>query len=145
VSALDPGPEIDRVQWSPFLGWLRRSSVRALVVHERGLRVERGNGTTFAPWSEVRSVIAGTADMVLKATGEVRQSLATFELDLGGERIKMPRALALAAGQRIADAIVARAGLEWFQGEIGGRKTMPLAVPPAQAANLRASFAALRK
>jgi len=134
---MQPGQQIDRAELSPFLGWLFKSKVRALAVHQHGLVVVTGAGTTFVPWANVQSVLAGTAHRTSSTSSSV-PGQAFFEVAYdGGNRVKMPAAAARLSGQRIADLIVKHANLEWLA---LGHQLPPMAVRPDMAANLRASF-----
>ena len=139
----EPGAQIDRVELKPLFGWLLRSRVRVLALHEHGLVIERGNATTFASWNAVQFLVSGIWDRVSQETGTVEASVSSFHFTLvNGETIKLPAALALAHGARLAAVIVEKAGLEWVHfgsQQIAGMPMLPMAVTPAFAANLRLS------
>lgn len=100
---------------SPLFGWLFRSQVRALAVHEHGLVVERGNATDVVPWSEVGQVMAGERVLRSKATGETSEGIHYFLVVVRGEVIEMPSRIARRAGQRIAARIAEQAQLQWME------------------------------
>ncbi|MCB9679823.1 MAG: hypothetical protein H6737_32250 [Alphaproteobacteria bacterium] len=111
---MEPGPEIDRVEFSPWFGWLFRAQVRALTVHEHGLVMVRGTGTEFVPWSDVGQVMAGERGLRSRSTGEASDVFHYFILVVRGEVIEMPSQIARQAGQRIAMHIAERAQLQWM-------------------------------
>jgi hypothetical protein len=116
--------------------------VRSIAAHEQGLVIERGTGRTFIAWAKVRSLTAGTAEVISPPTGKTSLASSFFELHCEGEPpIKLsPRAAARCAS--LTSAIVERANLEWFQPEFRGRRLPPMAVRPEVAANLRSSLQA---
>ncbi len=111
---MEPGPENDRVEFSPWFGWLFRSQVRALAVHEHGLVVERARGTDVVAWSDVDQVMAGERGLRSSSTGETSEGTHYFIVVVRGEMIEMPSRVARLAGQRIAAQIAERAQLQWM-------------------------------
>jgi hypothetical protein len=131
---LKPSVEICRLELATSLGslgCLLRFKPRALVAYENGLVVEKGNGSTFIAWSEIQSVIAGTADVVRSAEPtSIIRSHSYFRLHYGADRLIKISPGDKLSSERIVQVIVERAGLEWFQGEAHGRPLPPMAVKP---------------
>ena len=142
---MEPGQQIERVKFSTFMGWVFRSKVRSLAVHENGLVLERGTGLTFIQWNEIQSIIVGAAELVSKTVGEggtPTHSHSFFELQYAGsQRVKLSASAAAALSRTsVTDRVVDKANLEWVQPEVSGRQLPPMAVKPEVAADLRASF-----
>ncbi len=135
---------LERVALSPLFGWLFKSRVRAIVVHEHGLVVQRGSGGTFVEWTRIERILSGGlepptksgTDLEVEDLTEIERATDDFyELEIvGGDRIRLDGG----GARRIAHTIADRAGLEWF--ELESKRLPPMAVRPSVAASLRRSF-----
>ncbi len=130
-----------RIELSPLLGWLFRSRPRALAISDAGLVVERRRGTTVVPWTEIESMTGGIMDVVARDSGAATHTSAAYELQLrGGEKISFGARNAASVVAPFAEAIVQRAGLEWVDLVVGGRRLPSVAVSPQAAHRLRANL-----
>jgi len=138
---VDAGERLHRVELSPRLSWLFRSKPRALAVHERGLVIERGAGTTLVPWTDIQSVVGGMVDVTSTVGARVGAAHTQYAIAyLGGGELTLSARAARPDYKRLVDLIVEKANLEWLQGSLGGRALAPMAVKPEAAEALRASL-----
>jgi hypothetical protein len=139
--AKQPSVPVERSTLSPFWGWLFTSKPQAITIRDEGLVVERGTGTTLIAWDEIESLIADTYETMMKESGRIVAKGSVFELRYGGGHwIRLGARDAAAHGPSLAAAIVKRAHLEWVDVALGTRKLPSMALPPADAARLRASL-----